>query len=229
MYTDGMANKAVARSHSLHRSPLQQEYNIQRVAELKVSGWTAQEIVGILNREMARDLEEGEWRPVTYRMVQNDWRAAHEMWKERTIQDVSVHFERELLALEGQNQEAWRQYRAVTAVLDGTPAGETTRVDFEETGTIESEQRGGNKTTVKRSREELVKEQQYWWNKIEGIAAARRKMLDLDKDGPSLLIDNRRQTVVGADTHQPLKTFAVISPDDWDDDNGDSVAEGEYE
>lgn len=228
-----MTNRSITGS----RTTLQREYNKLRVAELKVSGWTANEIVDIINREMERDLEEGQWRPVTRDMIRNDWIAMHKEWKETQAQELSSYFFQELLSLEVQNEEAWRQYRRVTAALEQVPHEEIVQSEYsEEEGVADQESlagvRRGNKRTSKQSRTQLVNEQKFWWEKIESIAANRRKILDLDKDGPSLLIDNRRQTVVNGrgDKPQVVKTYAIVSPDNWgEQEESSDVAEGIYE
>lgn len=219
-----------ARANS--RSPAQIAENRRRIAELKLVGYTSEEIADIINEEMSRDREEGVFE-ISSNIVRQDWMAVRKSWQQEQEANYTLYINEELARLGVQEKEAWRQYRQASVALAALPSS-TRVVEYsdDEESVDNAVRKSGRKTTTVNERSELLRSQQYWFDRIESIAAKRHKVLGLAGNAPAVLIDNRRQEVnVG---NESIKKYRTFSPDDWDaprkvEAKGDDIADGIYE
>lgn len=216
------------------RNKAQIEDNRRRVSELKVVGYTSEEIADIINNEMLANYDaDATIFPISANIVRQDWMKVRKEWQSDRVDSFEMYVNEELVRLEMQTREAWRQYRAVTAQLDSVLES-VSRTEYEEN--IDETDSGaatrGSKTTRSVNREELAKQQRFWFDRIESLSLKRHRVLGLSGNAPSVLIDNRRQEV---NVNQDMKKYTTFSPDDWDekevavDQQENHVEEGIYE
>lgn len=130
-------------------------------------------------------------RVITLDTVRSDLKAMYAEWAKEVIDDLTPYMQEQLLANERLTERAWQRYELAEQRLDAVSPDEY------------------------KPRQVALSEVTYWFNQVVKLRDSRSRLLNLDRAGIQVNIDNRQQSVQVVEPPPPVKGYITVSPDHW--------------